>query len=114
MTYHKEHFNGADRSQFLRAVRAEGISLDGYIDQGLHREPWVENILNSKVYQRMFSKERLQQYREENKCHNCDKVCQEMVMIWASGPLLGTKEDMDDIADAIIKVYENRDKLRSI
>ena len=32
-------------------------------------------------------------------------------MIRASGPLLGTKEDMDDAANAIIKVYENRDKL---
>ena len=25
-------------------------------------------------------------------CPNCDQVCQEMVMIWASGPLLGTTE----------------------
>jgi len=62
----------------------------------------------------MFSKERLQRYREENRCPNCDKVCQEMAMVWASGPLLGTKEDMDDIANAILKVYENRDKLSSI
>jgi len=114
MTYHKEHFNGADRSQFLKALRAEGIGLSPYIAQGLHREPWVDHILSLKVYQRMFSKERLGQYREENKCPNCDKVCQEMIMLWASGPLLGTKEDMDDIADAIIKVYENRNKLSSI
>jgi hypothetical protein len=49
----------------------------------------------------MFSKNRLQRYREENSCPNCDKICQEMVMIWASGPLLGTKEDMDDVADAM-------------
>jgi hypothetical protein len=62
----------------------------------------------------MFSEKRLQRYREETACPNCDKVCDEMAMIWASGPLLGTKEDMDDIADAIQKVYENRDKLRSI
>jgi dTDP-4-amino-4,6-dideoxygalactose transaminase len=114
MTYHKEHFNDIHRGLFLKAVHAEGIGLDGYIGQGLHKEPWIDHILNSKVYQRMFSKERLQQYREECKCLNCDKVCQEMVMLWASGPLLGTKEDMDDIADAIIKVYENRDKLSSI
>jgi hypothetical protein len=37
-----------------------------------------------------------------------------MAMLWASGPLLGTKKDMDEIADAIEKVYENRDKLNSI
>lgn len=114
MTYHKERFDGATRSQFLKALGAEGIGLSPYIAQGLHREPWVDHIVGLKVYQKMFSRERLQQYREECTCPNCDRVCEEMVMLWASGPLLGTKEDMDDIADAIIKVYENRDKLRSI
>ncbi|MHC4106343.1 MAG: DegT/DnrJ/EryC1/StrS family aminotransferase [Planctomycetota bacterium] len=113
-TYRKEHFNDVDRSTFLKALSAEGISLSPYIRQGLHREPWIEHILSSKVYQKMFSKKRLQRYRQENRCPNCDKVCQEMAMIWASGPLLGTKEDMDDIADAILKVYENRDKLHLI
>ena len=47
-------------------------------------------------------------------CPKCDRVCQEMAMIWASGPLLGTQQDMDQVADAIFKVYENRDKLASI
>ena len=114
MTYHKEYFNDADRSKFLKALRAEGISLSPYIGQGLHKEPWIEHILSSKVYQKMFSKERLRRYHRENRCPNCDKVCQEMVMIWASGPLLGTRADMDDVANAIIKVYENRDKLSTI
>jgi hypothetical protein len=36
-----------------------------------------------------------------------------MVMLWATGPLLGSREDMDDIANAILKVYENRDRLSS-
>ncbi len=114
MTYHKEHFNHADRDKFLKAVAAEGVSLSPYIAQGLHREPWVEHVLSSKVYQKMYSKKRLDQYRQQNACPNCDKVCQELVMVWASGPLLGTKKDMDDIADAMLKVYENRDKLSSI
>ena len=113
-TYRKEHFNGADRGKFLKALSAEGVSLSPYIRQGLHREPWTENILRAKVYQKMFSGKRLREYREQKECPVCDQVCQEMAMIWASGPLLGTKEDMDDIADAILKVYENRDKLRSI
>jgi dTDP-4-amino-4,6-dideoxygalactose transaminase len=113
-TYQKEHFNDADRSKFLKALSAEGVSFSPYIRQGLHREPWIEHILNLKVYQKMFSKKRLERYRDEIKCPNCDQVCREMAMIWASGPLLGTKEDMADIANAVIKVYENRDKLHSI
>ncbi|MBL7153501.1 MAG: DegT/DnrJ/EryC1/StrS family aminotransferase [Phycisphaerae bacterium] len=114
MSYLKKHFNGADRSKFLKAVSAEGVSLSPYIRQGLHKEPWIDHILSQKVYKKMFAEKRLQKYRDEKPCPNCDKVCQEMAMIWASGPLLGAKEDMDDIADAIIKVYENRDKLTSI
>jgi len=114
MSYLKKHFNGADRSKFLKAMSAEGVSLSPYIRQGLHKEPWIDHILSQKVYKKMFSEKRLQRYREENQCPNCDKVCEEMAMIWASGPLLGTTEDMADIADAIEKVYENRDKLNSI
>ena len=114
MTYQKEYFNDAERSTFLEAIAAEGVNLSEYISQPLHREPWVEHILNSKVYQKMYSKERLQRYRKENKCPSCDKVCQEIAIVWASGPLLGTKDDMDDIAMAILKVYENRDELSSI
>jgi perosamine synthetase len=114
LTYRKEYFNDTERSIFLKAVAAEGVSLSGYIARGLHKEPWVEHILSSKVYQKMYSGKRLREYRNENKCPNCDKVCQEMAMIWASGPLLGTKEDMDDIVNALQKVYENRDKLSLI
>jgi perosamine synthetase len=113
-SYLKEHFNDVERSIFLKAIAAEGVSLSPYIAQGLHREPWIDHILSQPVYTKMFSARRLKQYREQVPCPNCDKVCEEMAMIWASGPLLGTKEDMDDVANAIIKVYENRDRLASI
>jgi perosamine synthetase len=114
MSYRKEHFNDADRSKFLKAVAAEGVSLSPYLANGLHREPWIEHILERPVYKKMFSRQRLEEYRRQVPCPVCDQVCQEMAMIWASGPLLADKEDMDNIADAIIKVYENRNKLNSI
>jgi dTDP-4-amino-4,6-dideoxygalactose transaminase len=114
MSYHKEHFDNADRSKFLKALEAEGIGLSTYLPNGLHKEPWVEHILNLKVYQKMYTPARLQKYREEISCPNCDKVINELAMIWASGPLLGTKNDMDDVINAIMKVYDNRDKLNSI
>jgi dTDP-4-amino-4,6-dideoxygalactose transaminase len=114
MSFKQEHFNGVDRSRFLKAVAAEGVGLSPYIERGLHREPWIENVLKTKAYQKSFSAKRLQQYRDEVQCPRCDQVCEEMVMLWASGPLLGTKADMDDVADAILKVYENRDKLGAV
>ncbi|MCX6222674.1 MAG: DegT/DnrJ/EryC1/StrS family aminotransferase [Bacteroidia bacterium] len=114
MSYHKEHFNNAPRDKFLKALSAEGIVMSGYIANGLHKEPWVDHILNLKVYQKMYSPARLKQYLEELACPKCDQVCADMVMLWASGPLLGTQADMDDIISAIMKVYDNRDKLNSI
>jgi perosamine synthetase len=114
MSYNKEHFNNAPRSKFLKALEAEGISLSTYLPNGLHKEPWTDHILNLKVYQKMYTPARLKKYRDELGCPNCDKVIDDIAMIWASGPLLGNKEDMDDIINGIMKVYDNRDKLNSI
>jgi dTDP-4-amino-4,6-dideoxygalactose transaminase len=114
MSYHKDRFDGVDRATFFKAVAAEGISLSPYIAQGLHREPWIDHIVNSRSYKAMYSAERLRQFSEERACPKCDQVCAEMVMLWASGPLLAPLEEMADIADAIEKVWENRARLRQV
>lgn len=114
MSYKKEHFNNADRSKFLKAIEAEGISFSSYLANGLHKEPWTNYIMNLKEYKKMYSPERLNKYREELKLPKTDQVCGEMVMIWASGPLLGSQSDMDDIINAVMKVYDNRDQLNQI
>lgn len=113
MSYRKEHFDGLDRARFLKAVEAEGVPLSPYIERGLHREPWIDTIVQDKVYQKLYSPRRLAEWREQMSCPKCDQVCDEMAMIWASGPFLGTPADMDDVADAILKVYENRGQLRA-
>jgi len=114
MSYKKEHFNNTDRSKFLKAMQAEGISLSPYLANGLHREPWTDYIMNLREYRKMYSAERLNRYRGELNLPKTDQVCEEMVMIWASGPLLGNQSDMDDIINAVMKVYENRDQLNQI
>ena len=114
MSYKKEHFNNADRSKFLKAMEAEGIGFSPYIANGLHREPWTDYIMNLREYKKMYSAERLNRYREQLRLPKTDQVCEEMVMIWASGPLLGSQSDMDDIINAIMKVYDNRDQLHLI
>jgi perosamine synthetase len=113
-TYRKEQFNNAPRAKFLKALEAEGVSLSTYLRNGLHKEPWPDHILSLREYQKMYSPARLKSYREELSCPNCDRVIDDIAMIWASGPLLGSKEDMDDILNAVMKVHENRDQLNQI
>lgn len=115
LSYHKEHFNGADRSQFLKAIQAEGVPFGSYIKNGLHREPWVDNILGLKEYKTFYTPQRLKSYKESLDLKNCDKVTDEtMVSMWGSGTLLAERSELDKIVDAIFKVYENRDKLKTI
>jgi perosamine synthetase len=113
-SYKKEHFNNAPREKFLKAIAAEGISLSPYIANGLHREPWTDHIQTLAEYKTMFGPARLKKFADELNLPKCDQVCQDMIMLWASGPLLGTTADMDDLINAVMKVYNNRDKLNSI
>ena len=107
--YKAEHFNDLPRAKFLAALRAEGIPCgDGY--GTLNKDPFVEHTLNSRNFRRMYSKERLNRCREQNHCPDNDRLCTEAAGL-SQRLLLGTKKDMDDIADAIFKIYENRDRL---
>lgn len=114
MAYHKEYWNGIDRDVFLKALSAEGISLSPYIKNGLHREPWTTNIVNRPEYKTMFGQARLDQFLAQLDLPGCDWVCDNMVMLWASGPLLAAEKDMDDIINAIMKVYEHKEQLHLI
>ncbi|MHC4496123.1 MAG: DegT/DnrJ/EryC1/StrS family aminotransferase [Planctomycetota bacterium] len=107
--YKKEQFNGAPRQKFLAALSAEGIPCSGgYGPQ--YRDELIEVALKSKNFTRSFSKARLNKYRRELDFPANDQLCQEAV--WLSQTLLlGGKKDMDDIANAIAKVAENKDQL---
>lgn len=107
--YDQKHFGGVPRGKFLKALSAEGIPCSsGY--GPINRDPFFEHTLNSPNFQKMYSKQRLDFCREQNVCPDNEKLCREAIWLYQN-VLLGTKADMDEIADAIEKVYENRDKL---
>jgi dTDP-4-amino-4,6-dideoxygalactose transaminase len=110
--YKKEQFNNLPRSRFLAALEAEGIPCSGgYGPQ--YRDGLIEAALNSKNFKRGFSKERLARYREELHYPDNDQLCEEAVW-FTQNLLLGTRSDVDDIADAILKIYENKEDLAKL
>ena len=107
--YKKQYFNNVPRDKFLSALSAEGVPCSGgYGPQ--YRDGLIEEALNSRGCKRLYSKQRLARYRQELHYPDNDQLCQEAVW-FTQNLLLGTRRDMDDIADAILKIYENRDKL---
>jgi dTDP-4-amino-4,6-dideoxygalactose transaminase len=107
--YIKEKFNNVPKGKFLEALRAEGVpGSGGYGRQ--HKSEMIESVLNSKGFKRLYSEARLKQWREENELPGTDRLIEEAV-VFSQSVLLGSRADMDDIVNAITKIYENRDQL---
>jgi dTDP-4-amino-4,6-dideoxygalactose transaminase len=108
--YKKEKFDGLSRDRFLKALSAEGIPCSGGYGPQYH-DGLMEEALSSKGYKRLFSKQRLDRYREElNNLPDNDQLTREAVWLYQN-MLLAEREDMDDIVNAIQKIYENRKEL---
>jgi dTDP-4-amino-4,6-dideoxygalactose transaminase len=104
-----EKFNNVSKDKFIQALRAEGIPCNGgYGPQ--NRDGLIENALNSKGYKRLFPESRLKQWREENILPGNDQLCKEAVT-FTQNILLGSRNDMEDIVNAITKIYKNRNSL---
>jgi perosamine synthetase len=107
--YIKEKFNNVPKEKFLKALSAEGIPVSsGYGPQ--NKDLLFEEAFNSRGYKRLFPESRLKQWREENHLPGNDQLCSEACAIYQS-VLLGSRNDMDDIINAITKIYENRESL---
>ena len=123
MRYKKEHFGGASRSQFLKALGGEGVYLRAGGGPGCQHnhtvnrdDSYLEKTLASKSFSKIYSKERLDRYRQMCECPDNDQLFTEYVGVPGGGKqiFMNTKKDMDDIYNAVLKVYENREQLASL
>ena len=109
MRYKQEQFNGLSRNRFIAALSAEGIPCSSVYGPQ-YKDGLIEAALTSKNFTRAFPKARLDRYREELHYPGNEQLCQEAVC-FTQNMLLGPKSDIDDISNAIQKIYENRDAL---
>ena len=83
---------GINRTDFLRALSAEGIPATAGYAFPLYRNPMFEDPSFGSDYDRFISL-----------CPNSERACKEMVWL-EHRLLLGERADMDDIVEAICKV----------
>lgn len=106
--YDQRQFAGLPRAAFLKALAAEGVPASaGY--SPLNKEPFLDDALSSRGYQAIYGKE-LAAWRERNACPRNDALCSQAVWLTQT-MLLGPREDMDDIAEAVRKVQRNAAQL---
>jgi dTDP-4-amino-4,6-dideoxygalactose transaminase len=106
---HDSEIVGIPRETFLKALVAEGVpAIAGYA-RGLDQQPLFANLAFGPYCGYRNARPQLD-YRNQ-RCPNSDKLCSSQAVWLEQRLLLGTQQDMDDIADAFEKVYENRSQL---
>lgn len=113
--YQKETFKGLSRTAFIKAMQAEGIPCsEGY--STLNKMPYLANALQSKNYRKMYSARELDinKYNERNQCPLNDRLCNEEAVWIFHSVLLAEQKDMDDISNAIEKIYQNAEDLKKL
>lgn len=111
--YHQENFEGLTRSAFLKALRAEGVPCsDGYRE--LNRMPFIRNAFENKYFKKFYPSELIdyESYMEQNQCPLNQKLCNEEAVWIPQNVLLGSENDMKNIAAAIEKIRNNAREIR--
>jgi perosamine synthetase len=108
--YDSSGFRDLPKSRFIQAVSREGIPCgSGY--RPLNKEPFLEKVLQSRAYRRIYPEERLRRYREEIECPVNERLCREGVFL-SQTCLLGSRRDVEDVAAAFLKVRKHAESLR--
>ena len=92
MKYDPEFFGGHPRDEFIQALQAEGISCTKGYASPLSKEAGLAHV--AQKYPHLI---------RELPCPNTEQVCQQSVWFYQQ-MMLGTKQDMDDIVEAIAKI----------
>ena len=100
--YDASRFAGLPRAAFLKALAAEGIPAQGGYTP-LNKQPFLEDAFSVPGFRTIYSKARLDQWRAQNECPQNDRLCTEAVWL-VQTMLLGPRQDMEDIAEAVRKV----------
>ena len=100
--YDRTQFANLPRAQFLKALHAEGVpGSSGYTP--LNKEPFLKHTFDSRAYRAIYADKELAAWTERNHCPANDVLCEEAVW-FTQTMLLGPREDMDQIADAVRKI----------
>ncbi len=106
LRYDKEKFAGMDRDKFLKALSAEGVPGSGGYGM-MNKDAYVTDLAKNKHYLSIYGEKTMKDWVERTThCPQNDKLTTQAVW-FTQNMLLGSKTDMEQIAEAIIKIQKN-------
>ncbi len=103
--YDPAQFSGLSRERFIQAMIAEGIPCNsGY--GPMNKDAYVTGLAKNKHYLKIYGEKAMKQWLERSQCPQNDRLVEQAV--WFSQTmLLGTRNDMELIAEAVRKVQRH-------
>lgn len=102
--YLKEQFGGLEQPKFIAALNNEGVPCSsGYYQ--LNTDGYVTSLRQNRHYKRLYSKETLDRWEQQARCPQNSKLCSQSVWLYQT-MLLGSKTDMEQIAEALQKIQK--------
>lgn len=101
--YKKQHFAGKSKSAFIDAMRKEGIPTSPGYSLPLYKQP----VFLKKAFGPRGRQVDLPVDYSTNFCPETERACYEEAIWFTQNVLLGTGEDMQDIAAAVKKIQQH-------
>src|SRR5690606_10196082 len=111
--YLKTQFDGLSRAQFMNALEAEGIPCSsGYTS--MNKGAYVKSLAANRHYLKIYGKRKMNQWLKQNHFPQNDLITEEQGVWFTQDMLLGTHENMEQIAEAIRKIQRYANELKAV
>lgn len=104
-------FKGMPRAKFLEALRKEGVPCSGGY-KVMHTQEFMRQTFGTRIYKSFYSPKMLdfEDYKQRNDCPENAALCNSAVWM-TQNILLGSRKDMEGIAEAIKGISRNAGKI---
>jgi dTDP-4-amino-4,6-dideoxygalactose transaminase len=110
--YDGNGFSGMSRDQFIKAMNAEGAwpSL-GYGQ--MDKDPYVTGLAKNKFYRKMYGEKEMSRWLQRIECPVNARITDENVLWFLQTQMLGTRTQMEQIAEAARKIQKYSGEIKN-
>lgn len=111
--YDKRYFQGLSRERFIETLSAEGIPCSSGYGQ-MNSSAYVQGLAGNKHYLKIYGKKGMQEWLERIRCPQNDTLTREESVWFTQNTLLGSRTDMEQIAEAIQNIAKYSGEISKI
>ena len=103
--FDKEGFSGMSRAQFIKALNAEGFyPSTGY--GKMDKDPYILGLADNHFYKKIYGEKEMKRWKDRIDCPENARVTEENALWFMQTDMLGSKAQMEQIAEAAKKIQK--------